>query len=101
MPEQPAVVSIHLDKSTPDHHFWMGFFKDLKDSSSVTDTSIVTVVNLWVQHYDLSDHQFVRVKVKVHKKSVVVLVPRRLVNLVVHGDGLEKTIPGFARTLAG
>lgn len=96
MGDKAGVISLVLDKSDLSFHFWMGVVKGVVGPESIQESSSVVIVNVPFKGYDLSDEQFVQLKLGLQGEVRSLLIPRNLINLIVEGENLDKGLFDFA-----
>ncbi len=81
--DKPARVLLQFDKAG--YSFW-GSIVDKADKKAVFPLSDGAAVILSVKHFDMSDHQFIQLKLTVNKgKELEIWVPRDFLKAIVQG----------------
>ncbi len=81
--DKPARVLLQFDKAA--YSFW-GPIANKADKKAVFPLSDGAAVILTVKHFDMSDHQFIQLKLTANKgKELEIWVPRDFLKAIVQG----------------
>jgi hypothetical protein len=93
--DKPAQVVIRFDKTID--NFWP-VLVDAVDPTTVREAGNVVIILVDAKDYKLTDHQFIQLKMNLHKREMTVHLPRSLVTMIVEGKSLGKNAFGFLET---
>ena len=69
---------------------WLGMFGDQIKFETQKEVGDIVIASLHVKEYDLTDHQFIRLKINVRGAEIAILLPRVFVVGLVEGPNLDK-----------
>ena len=82
--KSPAQIILCLSK--PSEPFWLAFGTEVVGGKTSSFGDVVLVYFL-AKHYDLQDHQFLRVVVDLKtEKNITFLIPREKITAVIEGE---------------
>lgn len=90
--ERPASIIIRFNKSEA---LWAAFVNKVEPKLTDTGADGLVTAALVVTDYDLSDHQFIRLRLNYGGKEGIVQIPRDLVSMIIEGKALDREALGF------
>jgi hypothetical protein len=85
--DKPAIVILVIDKTA--EPYWWALASTFK--AYIQELGNLSFAHISVKSYNLTDHQFIQLKIDFDGHDIVAQIPRRLVGLVLEGtESLRK-----------